>query len=252
MSYKNSSEFALNISEQPDNFCNYIDPAIAPLNANLANTDELYNFSRKDFATFDLNLLKDTDYSSLKFEALIDEMTSWFSGWLLTFFLSINKEEDLLFKEELASEYILFRSQFDIFKKNSFYFKSEEFKLSKNISDSIKKAKLTKNNYINSPIENLDSYECSSLLYEIEDAINDVNKYSNQLIELFEFLRRSADRLRCCANDDLKNKTKVQLIRVKDEKFKIFVEKNESKNREFKRLAYRNDLISVNKQYMLY
>ena len=129
---KNSESFFL-ITNQPNDFCNSIDPLLKPIHSLFKTIDRAEDLYFDDkLSSFDFNDIQfpeNLDYLN-QFEKLIEQMDSWFNGWLDLFNSQIEKENNKLFKINLTSESLSFKSQIDIFR-----FKTEFFK--KNVIEQV-------------------------------------------------------------------------------------------------------------------
>lgn len=215
----NNSETTLNITVQPKDFCEMIDPIVSNLKIQKENQsifqddmgnkifEKHYNLSNSDF-------FKDFNFDL--FKSSISELISWYGDWLDLYKKSIEVEESKPFKVLLQSDFIYLEAQLNIFKNNSNYF-IDEFELHyddlihyyDSILIEMSKFKVLKN----------DNDDFEFHLSWLGVYSYDIETTSSKIYNVFEFLRDSAGKLRSFCNEDLKMKAKIQLTRVKDPLF---------------------------------
>lgn len=251
----NTSETIMNISAQPEDFCNYIDPAIEKpilLQKELNIAEDFY--FKSNLSEFSMvNIIPCINpISKEKFDSLINEMNSWFNGWLILFKTEIDKEESFLFKARLDCEYISIKSIFDIFNYKVEVFKKLEIELIKKIDtcfeeyqNTVKLMEKEKND------ETIESYLRTNFS-DLNDALELIKDTTTEFIDLYEFLREAASITRNCCNTDLKYKTKIQLTRNKHKEWLAHLNDRHSSKESLSNYSYKSyneDIATVNKNY---
>lgn len=240
-----SSEVTFNIQKQPENFCNYINLIVNPL-------QEIYNLisdvesNYYDNDKYDQELLLKIKKPDLKFQFeklndLISEMDLWSSEWINLLSLATEKEHYEFLKLDLTMEIVFFRNQSDIFKLRSNFFCSEFERLKSNVFEAYEEIESEIQAVLNGD-DKLDIY-----FYNYESALV-------EFIGLYEMLRSAASAFRDCVNNDIKVKTKIQLYRCNySPEFVAFLEDHRINTTPYnisaKDYKHKKYLVSRNRNY---
>lgn len=247
---KPTSENILNISKQPNDFCQYIDKSLEQYNLINVYSDFIQKGieDKNTITTFEKCPVIHNEYQS--FYNLINEMKSWFSDWLNCFKAAINKETEELFKNKLKSEFFLMEAQYKIFVNESEYFlklfKEDLVGLIEDIS--YFNEELLK--YNDSVLNNLHSTDHKSFFIQelhLNSTSFDLEFKCYHLSKHLEHLRDSASSIRYFTNYNLKIKTKIQLTRIKHDKWIYFIDNNKRTcDPDYHYLARQEQIHSVN------
>lgn len=251
---KITTENVLNIQKQPDDFCTYIDPVIQSIQEQEKLVETITSDVETDINNFDtlhFDVFNPPKTNLPKFADLIVEMKNWSNSWIERFEIAINKEQHVIFKNDLESDLFLFKAQAMIFNNSVNVFNSEVQDINKNISEHYKYIKET---LIEEHKEIKEGNSSNDILYfkiNLNDALFDLGEELKNLSNIYELLREAAARVRDCINDDVKIKSKIQMTRIKEPDWMAFLDetKNEYLKKELTRESYKTYLTSTNRNH---
>lgn len=225
-----TSESILNIRAQVSEFCNELDPVLKPALATLAllsyiedlemeSTDEAIQY-------FEKNPIQELTFNPDIFKTMSLQMNEWFNGWLTVFKESVEKEDNLILKNEHQSDIFFYQSMIDKFNfVTSFFIENSIIEFDK-LNTLIKRLHEVKEEHQHS----------NDLDYDFGLTVNDAMKCIKRIEQIIENMRTNACTTRQTVNEEIKVRTKIQLIRINNTTFIDYLK--DKKIAEYNALSY--------------
>lgn len=243
-----TSENIFELTNQPSEFCDILDPILNPMIEIKIVLDNLYELemNNDNIQDFDLSLVTEKNFDLSVFSIKSKEMKEWFIGWLRLFKENVKKEQNIFLKNELECDIVFYQSIIDNFEHTSDFFIQHLTTEFESYNNNVKELKEAIKNYL-APEEEKNIIYSSSFSVECYDCIESIVKINTMI----EMLREKASITRQCGNKDLKIRSKIQMYRANDSVFKNYLsEYSVYEQDDFKRKSYLDYKFSINRDYI--